>query len=809
MIRNIVRSLIGGINSFLSWYALPTQAGVTVSEDNVMGLPAYWAAVNQISDGLMNMPIVVRKIEKDGERAHTGNPEHRLMASTRAMRMLRAGAMDMEAENHPVNALFSKGVWPYLDATDFIRMVVYHLLTHGSSYWRIESGGRGEVTGLQPLLPNLTRPYVNRATGEITYQVSTVEKGSVKTLSYEEVLHFKGLTRDGVYGLSPMSTMRESLGLAIAAERYGARFFANNATPSTAVKVEGVVTDEQLDLFADRWDAEQGGENQGGTAFLGKGMEVIQIGMPPEQSQFLGTRIHGIQDNARIHGLPPSKIYDLSNGTYSNVAQEDIAFRNDTLRPIATRICAALDAQLLMNDPNYFCAFEMVNAQWADQLSRYRSYQVGIAAGFLSPIEARRAEGLPDEMPEDPNKEEVPPQLQGESEDDGQAKDADGDGVLNESSAEPEAMKRAEDDTLITYDNIVALKDTIDKNYDKAAAAEGFLRRLAEAHRKAGLDAEVFSLDSQSQLNGNGHHAEVLDASARATLDRLPVIDDPAITEAMDAMRDSVAVLTRAEANLNPAQKELAGKMDDALEHVVGEYGERFEEFFEQVGREIYDGYEGNISQWVTLAVESEQDLATLNSEIHTVFNELNLNGPTRDVEMREIFEALNTQVLDDVTGAVNSSLGVSVNLPDHRARQVIADGGKRVGLVDLDKQSRDAVFKALHEARSDGLGVDAAARKLREHIEAGPFPNKGVNYRAKLIARTEAKHAQRVSALELYDEAGWTVIALDGLLGDASDEDCKARNGKEYTIEEAKVEMNSNITHPNCTLTFIPKVSE
>ena len=173
---------------------------------------------------------------------------------------------------------------------------------------------------------------------------------------------------------------------------------------------------------------------------------------------------------------------------------------------------------------------------------------------------------------------------------------------------------------------------------------------------------------------------------------------------------------TRAEANLNPAQKELAGKMGRCLEHVVGEYGERMEEFFEQVGREIYDGYEGNISQWVTLAVESEQDLATLNSEIHTVFNELNLNGPTRDVEMREIFEALHTQVLDDVTGAVNSSLGVSVNLPDHRARQVIADGGKRVGLVDLDKQSRDAVFKACMKRGRTGWASTLRPAAARAH---------------------------------------------------------------------------------------------
>ena len=74
-------------------------------------------------------------------------------------------------------------------------------------------------------------------------------------------------------------------------------------------------------------------------------------------------------------------------------------------------------------------------------------------------------------------------------------------------------------------------------------------------------------------------------------------------------------------------------------------------------------------------------------------------------------------------------------------------------------------------------------------------------------MARTEAKHAQRVSALELYDTAGWTVVALDGQLGDASDDDCKARNGKEYSIAEAKVEMNSVKTHPNCTLSFMPRV--
>ena len=401
MRKFLKRWLGGGLNSFLSWIVMPTQAGVDVSETNVIGLSAYWCGVNQIADGLMNMPLTIRRIEEGGKRKR--GREHSVIAAPRFMRQIRQGAVDVVVDDHPVNALLAGGVYSYLDETDFVRLIAYHLLTHGNSYWKIDSNSRGQVMSLQPLLPDRTKAHVNKDSGQIEYKVmATNEKGDRKTLKDEEVLHFKGLSRDGIYGMSPIQIMREDLGLALAANRYGARFFANDATPTTVLTTESdTMNEDDMDLILDRWERDQGGENQRSTALLWGGVKAERIGLPPEDSQFLQTRVHSVLDVARILGCTPTKLYEMSRATFNNVVQENISFGNDTLRPHATRICAAIDSQLLGNDPNYFCAFDASNMQWADQKSRFQAYKIGIDTGFYSKIEARRSEGLPDEMPDD------------------------------------------------------------------------------------------------------------------------------------------------------------------------------------------------------------------------------------------------------------------------------------------------------------------------------------------------------------------------------------------------------------------------
>lgn len=374
-IAHTLRSWVGGLNRLLEIHTMPSVSKVNVSEDSVMGLTAYWCGVNQIADAVSALPLTVRK------------------------RVV--GGRDEEAPDHPLAVLFRTGVCGYLGEKDFTKMVVYHRLTHGSSYWRIHSDNRGDITMLQPLLPDRTGPLVDYGSGDIFYNVADSITGrTASRLPAWEVLHVKGLTRDGIHGLSPIAVMRDNLGLGIAAERYGGKFFANDATPSGILSSDQPIDDDTAKQMSNNWIEAHGGKKQRSPAVLGAGLTYQPISLPPGDSQFLQTRVHSIQDVARILGAPPSKLYDPSHSTYNNVAQEDLAFQSDTVRPMAISIADQLNHQLMPDDQYYF-AFDFTGGQSGTQTDRFRSYSIGMKSGFISKLEVRRAEGLPDETPEE------------------------------------------------------------------------------------------------------------------------------------------------------------------------------------------------------------------------------------------------------------------------------------------------------------------------------------------------------------------------------------------------------------------------
>lgn len=153
---------------------------------------------------------------------------------------------------------------------------------------------------------------------------------------------------------------------------------------------------------------------------------------------------------------------------------------------------------------------------------------------------------------------------------------------------------------------------------------------------------------------------------------------------------------------------------------------------------------------------------------------------------------------------SVNAVLELSTDLPDPVARQIVATGGTRRGLVDVRAQTRTSIYRALHDGRSLGEGPPALARRIREQVPAGRFSSAGPRYRAQLIARTETKYAQNVSSLAAYRETEVVtgVQAFDAQAGD-TDLDCELRNGQIYTFDEA-----ARITeeeHPNGTLSWAP----
>lgn len=168
------------------------------------------------------------------------------------------------------------------------------------------------------------------------------------------------------------------------------------------------------------------------------------------------------------------------------------------------------------------------------------------------------------------------------------------------------------------------------------------------------------------------------------------------------------------------------------------------------------------------------------------------------------LFERHYLRVLEATVDTINAVLELGVDLPDYVQRNVVALGGKRVGLLDVVGETREGIFRGLTEARTLGMGPFEAARRIRELVPAGRFVNAGPQYRAVLIARTETKYAQNVSSILAYRQspAVIAVQVLDAQLG-PTDEECELLDGRVVSLDEA--ERLAEEEHPNGTRNFAP----
>lgn len=218
---------------------------------------------------------------------------------------------------------------------------------------------------------------------------------------------------------------------------------------------------------------------------------------------------------------------------------------------------------------------------------------------------------------------------------------------------------------------------------------------------------------------------------------------------------------------------------------------------FDRLGAELAASWRA-LKQGEELTAEFAIHRADLES-----FSRRELTGP---------FQRLYQLIGQIVYGAVSERVGVTVgwNLEDRRARQVVAEGGRRLGLVDLAGETRSALFAAIHDARAQGEGPIELARRIRRYVPAGRFtglegarPGAGVAYRAELIARTETTFARNISALAAGQDAGFEqYLVFDARLG-PTDETCEEIAGQIVDAETARQLMDSE--HPNGTRSISP----
>jgi HK97 family phage portal protein len=267
-----------------------------------------------------------------------------------------------------------------------------HLLLWGNAYAQIIRDGRGNIHSIYPLMPD--RMTVERTDAGELYYTYLSDKGSV-LLKRSDVLHIPGLGFDGLIGYSPIAMAKNAIGMAIATEEYGARFFANGASPGGVLEHPGIVKDPGK--IRESWNAVyQGSGNAHRIAVLEEGMKFQSIGIPPEQAQFLQTRKFQINEIARIFRIPPHMIGDLEKSSFSNIEQQSLEFVKYTLDPWVVRWEMSMQMALLSQaeKSQYFIKFNVDGLLRGDYASRMQGYATGRLNGWLSANDIRELENM-------------------------------------------------------------------------------------------------------------------------------------------------------------------------------------------------------------------------------------------------------------------------------------------------------------------------------------------------------------------------------------------------------------------------------
>jgi HK97 family phage portal protein len=302
---------------------------------------------------------------------------------------------------HPLYKLLHDEPNPEMTSFAFRETLMSHLLLWGNAYAQIIRNARGEVIALYPLMPN--KMTVDRdSKGRLFYLYSrtsddapTLGDDSQVYLAPSEVLHIPGLGFDGLIGYSPIAMAKNAVGLAIATEEYGAKFFANGAAPGGVLEHPGTIKDPQK--VKESWNsAYQGSQNAHRVAVLEEGMKYQPIGISPEQAQFLETRKFQINEIARIFRVPPHMLADLEKSSFSNIEQQSLEFVKYTLDPWVVRWEQSMCRALLMESekPIVFIKFNVDGLLRGDYVSRMSGYATARQNGWMSANDIRELENL-------------------------------------------------------------------------------------------------------------------------------------------------------------------------------------------------------------------------------------------------------------------------------------------------------------------------------------------------------------------------------------------------------------------------------
>ena len=354
----LLYALTGGIG---------TSAGVKVNEETAMRLSAVFACVKILAESTSSLPLKLYQREGKGKRLAV---EHRLYK------------------------LMHDQPNPEMTSMVFRETSMAQLALWGNSYaYKTFDVGK-RLVGLWPMASK--NMAVERKNKQLVYTYQ--DNNNQMIFGRDEVLHIPGLSYNGINGLSPIAQAREAIGMAFAAEGFGSKFFDNGLRPSGILTHPNILAEKgRKNLKASIKDAIGGLDNAHKLLLLEEGMKWEQMGVPPEDAQFLETRNYQIAEIARVYRIPLHMLNELSHSTYSNVEHMSLDFVVHTLTSWLVRHEQAYNMQLLSESDRkagYFFEHLVSGLLRGDMKSRYDAYAVGRNNGWLSANDIRELENM-------------------------------------------------------------------------------------------------------------------------------------------------------------------------------------------------------------------------------------------------------------------------------------------------------------------------------------------------------------------------------------------------------------------------------
>jgi HK97 family phage portal protein len=378
-----------------------TDSGIRVSEMTALQIGTVFACVNLIANGVATLPLVVY------EKIASANRDAKKRATA-----------------HPLYDPLRLTPNPEMSAHTWLKTVLAHCLLWGNGYCELQRDNAAQVIAIWPRNPARTRPIRNtqpvRIEGDVlpagTLLYETTESlfndsdptaadnmdmndfhvGHRRIVLAEDMIHVPGLSLDGRLGQSTVYLARQIMGLALATEKYGAKFFGNGARPAGILTIPDSLEDKAIENLRRSWQEAHGGENAFKVAVLEQGVKFEKMASTPEEGQMNATRQYQRTEICAVFGVPVHMVAASDKGAgKSNVEQQSIEFVQYCLGPWLNALEQEFKRKLFVGrSANYFAKFDVRKLLYPDADSRAKFYASGKQWGYLNSNDIRELEDL-------------------------------------------------------------------------------------------------------------------------------------------------------------------------------------------------------------------------------------------------------------------------------------------------------------------------------------------------------------------------------------------------------------------------------